>query len=309
MRTERIAVIGDLMLDKHIHCEIVGLSPEDDLTPKLRVISERTNPGGAANVAVNLKSLGCREIHLFGVIGVDLEGQELTEKLHNITTGGFLIKNETPTTTKTRYVTPRGRHVARIDREEIKEFDNDIIMQLRDKIHDSLPLDLIVVSDYAKGVITEKLMSLLLSLGTKIIVDPKGRNYQKYGKVYAITPNETEAIIANQHAAEYLIITKGSNGCELHKYRLGPFEKKFKVRKREVGDPTGCGDSFIAGLALALTRDKQIKEACGYALATGACAIDHEGAYAVTYKDVGQELASFDYFGKNDIESSGDIFC
>jgi rfaE bifunctional protein kinase chain/domain len=291
----KIAIIGDVMLDRHIACQITGYSPEDDLTPKLRVTSERYNPGGAANVAINLRYLGCQNIHLFGIIGDDQSGLQLKNSLQHEAINGILLKiRNRPTTTKTRYITPRGRHAVRIDKEITDSIDDKSIIPLIYQIKDTAPYDCIIISDYAKGLITEQLLKAINALNILTIVDPKGMNFIKYGEVYAITPNELEHMaaikqqnIAPNNAKNY-IITKSKNGCTLIKNNN--ITTNFPVKTREIGDPTGCGDTFIAALALSIAKNKSIEEACKYAVAAGACAVDHEGVYAVTHKEVLEEL-------------------
>jgi bifunctional ADP-heptose synthase (sugar kinase/adenylyltransferase) len=114
-KTPQILVIGDIMLDKHVHCEVLGLSSEDDLTPKIRIISEDVSLGGAANVAVNLRKLGA-EVMLIGQVGTDGDGHRVDQLLEtNEIANDIWCDSSRPTTVKTRYLTPRGRHIVRVD--------------------------------------------------------------------------------------------------------------------------------------------------------------------------------------------------
>ena len=293
----KIVVIGDIMLDKHVYCDVVGLSPEDDLALKLRIKGQRSRAGGAANVAMNLKSMGCEEVYIFGTIGNDKEGSELSSLLSK-KFDGYLIKKPGPTTTKTRYITPRKKHAFRLDNETTEPINKATAQKFFSDIKNISP-DIIIVSDYAKGTITWDLMGLIHNLDIKVLVDPKGEDWAKYHKVHVITPNEIEF---EKHIgindAKYTIVTFGGDGCTLA-WRDGPV-KRLTVREREVGDVTGCGDSFIAGLAMGLL-DNDIDKACGYALAAGACAMDHEGVYAVTKQDIEKELETFSYIPEEDI--------
>lgn len=283
-------------------CQIVGYSPEDDLTPKLRVISERHSPGGSANVAINLKSLGCQDVCLFGAVGDDPSGVQLKKSLQEMIINGVLLRiKDRPTTTKTRYVTPRGRHAVRIDKEITDPINEHAATSLIDQIRHTAPYDCIVISDYAKGLITEQLLAAINELGTLTIVDPKGTDFTKYGKIYAITPNETEHLAAQQQHqnsdlalsyAENYIVTRSENGCSL---TTEGNTTNLLVKPREVGDPTGCGDTFVAALTHSIAKKKSIGAACKYALAAGACTVDHEGVYAVTHEEVLAELDSSFY--------------
>lgn len=282
----KIAVIGDIMLDRRIQCEIIGLSPEDDLTPKLKAIKESYSPGGAANVAANIISLGGKAF-LYGVIGNDQNGNNINPCY------GELIITDRQTTTKTRYVTPRGRHVARIDREDTNPISPKESDQLLDNIKKNSPYDIIIISDYAKGVITPEIIEGIHNLKTPIIVDPKGTDFIKYGEVLAITPNELEMQRKiGGYLASYLVTTLGGLGCMVWNFDGGI--TKIKARTREVGDPTGCGDSFIAGLGVALSDGKDFITACRMATAAGSCAVDHDGVYAVTMKDLMTEYNYLD---------------
>lgn len=268
------------MLDQHVSCDIIGYSPEDDLCPKLRIRDETIQMGGAGNVAANLISLGCTKVHLCGQIGDDQEGDILRE-LFEIAEIKTILSPQEQTTTKTRFLTPRGRHAARIDREAKSDLSYDETDKIIRQIKDINP-DIILVSDYAKGMVTNYLMHQINYIGPKVIVDPKHQNLSHYGAPYCITPNqqEAQACIKKQghmlSSSENIIITKGGDGCEI----IGT--AALPVRRREVGDPTGCGDSFLAALGISTALNMPIISAATYAACAGACAMDHSGTYAVT---------------------------
>jgi bifunctional ADP-heptose synthase (sugar kinase/adenylyltransferase) len=287
----KIAVIGDIMLDKHVHCEIIGLSPEDDGALKIRTMTEIKKPGGAANVVNNLKTLGCQNIHLYGTIGNDTEGQELTNLITNVKLNLHTL-NDRPTTTKTRYVSPKGRHIVRIDKEITKPIDTEIKNKIIKELENT-EYDAIIISDYAKGVVTEELCKEVHCCSKLILVDPKDKNLMKYGPVYAMTPNEQEWGNGTKNEAYNLIVTKGKKGCTINN---GKTTIEWPVREREMGDPTGCGDSFIAGLTMALITNIEINKACNIGMAVAACAVDHDGAYAVPLHELEKELKTFPYF-------------
>ena len=110
-----VLVVGDLMLDEHVHCAVTGISPEDDLACKLRVLNRSYSPGGAANVAANLCSLGAK-VTLAGCIGNDECGTHLLSLLHGMEVVSVAVEDR-PTTHKCRYITSHGRHVTRVDSE------------------------------------------------------------------------------------------------------------------------------------------------------------------------------------------------
>ena len=297
-KTPRILVIGDIMLDKHIHCEVLGLSPEDDLTPKIRVISEDVSLGGAANVAVNLRRLGAKVL-LVGQLGKDGDGHRVDQLLEtNEIENTTWCEQKRPTTVKTRYLTPRGRHIVRVDAEkthhspEFMEWFSSTVNFLGD-------LDVIIVSDYAKGVISSAVLDLLRNrYKCPIVVDPK-RPLEQYGQIFAATPNQTEFdqyINADEicsYQFDWVVVTCGAKGCRLIDKR-GVTCHNFSVRAREVGDPTGCGDSFVAAFTYAITRGLKIDAACRIGNAAGSVKFDHRGVHAVTIHEIVDEMRRSD---------------
>lgn len=293
-KTPRILVIGDIMLDKHVHCEVLGLSPEDDLTPKIRVISEDVSLGGAANVAVNLRRLGAKVL-LVGQLGKDGDGHWVdqlleTNEIENIT----WCDQKRPTTVKTRYLTPRGRHIVRVDAEKTHH-SPEFVEWFSSTVNFLGELDAIIVSDYAKGVIAPAVLDLLRNrYKCPIVVDPK-RPLEQYGQIFAATPNQAEFdqhINADElcsYQLDWIVITRGAKGCSLID-KCGMTCHNFSVRVREVGDPTGCGDSFVAAFTYAITRGLKIDAACRVGNAAGAVKFDHRGVHAVTIQEIVDEM-------------------
>lgn len=306
----KVLVVGDMMLDEHVHCKVAGFSPEDDVAPKLQVIRRSFTPGGAANVAANLRALGAK-VTLAGRVGSDDVGFRLCKMLDELGVDLVPVHNGEPTTHKTRLVTQHGRQVARIDAEVTTIMSTEMTARMTDPLRGMEP-DAVVVSDYGKGVVTHDLMVFLgafQALGTPVLVDPKLPQLDLYGSVTALTPNELEFTTARERrsmggpeyvawllnkdrAPESLIVTRSGDGCLL-------FEKKglsdIKVRTQGVVDPAGCGDSFIAGLAYAVGSGLGLQCGCAFGNACGACAVGHVGVYAVTRADVLAELEKFNY--------------
>ena len=290
-----ILVVGDLMVDKHVHCEVIGFSSEDDLTPKIRVMSEESRLGGAANVAMNLRRLGV-DVLLVGQTGYDESSRWLVPQLteHGIRYAGY-TDYDRPTTVKTRYLTPRGRHIVRVDKERTDQ-SSEFLKWFVATIQTSWDVDLILVSDYAKGVVSSALMEHLRGkFQCPIVVDPK-RPLGEYGHVFAMTPNhiEFEQYVAADNLcsyqwADWIVVTRGSGGCMLLN-KNGLTGERFGTRAREMGDPTGCGDSFVAAFALACAKGFEVSEACRIGNAAGAVKYDHRGVYAVSVQEIVQEL-------------------
>jgi D-beta-D-heptose 7-phosphate kinase/D-beta-D-heptose 1-phosphate adenosyltransferase len=302
-----VLVVGDVMLDEHVHCAVAGFSPEDDLAPKLTVKARTHTPGGAANVAMNLHCLGAR-VALAGYLGKDQAGQLLLSLLDGVE--GIYVRGDKPTTHKSRLITERGRHVARVDAEVQEPLDSELEEYLRANCVGRF--DVVVVSDYAKGVVTPGMVRHLESAfkDVPVVVDPKRADFGYYGNVTAFTPNLKELKEAAGHYAvpgvaelyrelsarhpklQALIVTCSEEGCTLTRGRETEF---YHTRKQETVDPCGCGDSFLAGLAYALGKGGSLSAGCRLGNVCGSCAVCYTGVHAVTKAEALAELGRFAY--------------
>lgn len=305
-RPPKIAVVGDLMLDEHVTCDVMGISPEDDLAWKLRTISHRYSLGGAANVAMNIRSLG-GDVLIAGVVGCDVTGMQLTtmfDELDRITLK-IPCEKDRNTTQKTRYMTRNGRHIARIDEEDEKIASLVTVEMLLDGIREFLP-DFIVVSDYRKGTVTSELIQGIVQMGTLWAVDPKA-SFDFYHCPYIITPNEkefmTEAGWPGSSVKEaikkfdydmhdpppppYILIKQSGDGAQLWERTSGMVNLYYKLvgqipaHRRTHGDPAGCGDSLMAGLAYGLAMGLPVVDAVKLGVAAGSVAFDATGVRVV----------------------------
>src|ERR1700712_2840501 len=231
-----ILVIGDLMIDHYIWGDATRLSPEAPV-PIVNVKNESTTLGGAANVAQNLVALGAK-VTLGGVIGDDAFGVQLIEILtsEGIATDAILKDANRPTTVKTRVVA--GSHqLVRVDREVTDPMFSELEDELVDKLdHYINEADIVLFSDYGKGLFSEALTQRLIKLSKdkqkKVIIDPKGLDYEKYKGAFIIKPNRKELadaaktekiktiedlqkaakVIFRQTGVEYLIVTLSEEG-------------------------------------------------------------------------------------------------
>lgn len=304
-----VVVIGDVMLDEYITCDVLGHSPEDELAPKLRICGEASYKlGGAANVAHNLAKLGL-EVHLHGCTGDDAQNLQLLVMLRDAGVQCELSLSDSPTIVKTRYMTRKGRQAVRVDRERMFVGRCEQRMSLLEALPN---VGLYVVSDYGKGTVDQTVMAWLAKKGARCIVDPKRNDFEFYGCPELITPNENELnvafprepdlhakLLAAGRSARAVLVTRGIRGSVL---RAGDRVRAYSVREREVGDPAGCGDSVIAGVAFGLANDWSLEDACALGNACGACAMDHVGVNAVNPPEVLEELRSFDYRRSSDFE-------
>jgi D-beta-D-heptose 7-phosphate kinase/D-beta-D-heptose 1-phosphate adenosyltransferase len=269
----RVLVIGDVMLDRYWWGSASRISPEAPV-PVVRQHQESLVGGGAANVAANVVGLGA-EVVLIGIVGNDPEADLLAETLErsNISAENLVRIENRPTTLKTRVIANH-QQVARIDRETSENLSDKDEERVWQKICQALEMvEVVIVSDYAKGLLSDKLLLRLITTASSknlpILVDPKGKDYQKYIGASLITPNRKEALEACQFewdepsivfkAGEKLLtefdfravlITEGEAGMTL--FERGKLGFHLNAAARHVFDVTGAGDTVIATLGVAV---------------------------------------------------------
>ncbi len=269
-----IAVVGDIILDKYQYADVERISPEAPVPVlKLRNGEKEERPGGAANVALNLATLGAR-VSLFGVIGNDQEGRDLLSLLnsHGIKTEGIFTDPSRPTTSKTRIISRR-QQIVRIDIEDTRPVNKRIEKGIRDSLAGNLSdFDAIVVEDYNKGVLTPGLIRFIsreLSGKTIIGVDPKIENFGLYRNVTLFKPNRAELSRFNgkkdlfeavrdtfeKLSPQYMMVTLSEEGMVVFD---GRNYVKIPSLKKEVYDVTGAGDTVISVAILSLAAGLDI---------------------------------------------------
>jgi len=277
----RILVIGDLVMDHFIWGRVRRISPEAPV-PVVEVDSESLMLGGSANVVNNIHSLGGRSF-VTGVVGRDHDGTRLIGELkkRGIPTGGIIISSRRPTTVKTRIIAHH-QQVVRFDREKRDGIGPASAKKLLAYIKRTVPrVDLVVISDYAKGLVTgplaEETIAMCRKRGTPVAVDPKVEHFDYYMGATIITPNNLEASRASgieiedeaslKRAGEELmkrlecdalLITRGEHGMSLFEPGL---ETHIPTVAQEVFDVSGAGDTVIGSLALALASGAGFREA------------------------------------------------
>ncbi len=307
----RILIIGDLMIDQYVWGEANRLSPEAPV-PIVNVQKESGTLGGAANVAQNLLSFGA-EVIIAGLIGDDAAGKELLTMLlnENADTSGIVIDAQRPTTVKTRIIA--GSHqIVRIDREVNDLISQDCEEDLFNRISPHFTaVDLILFSDYNKGVLSDSLCKRIInackSINKKVIVDPKGLDFAKYKGAYLIKPNKKElaqavkfekinstAALQNAAAAlfkltnsDYLVVTLSEEGIAIltpNSYRL------LDVKATEVFDVTGAGDTVLATLAYFTASGFTVEEACELANHAAAIVIRRVGSASTSVKEIIEDM-------------------
>ena len=311
-KNKKILVVGDVMLDKYIWGEVSRISPEAPVQV-VNVVKESYAPGGASNAANNVAALGA-QVFMVGVVGKDSTKKKLVKELktRNIDVNGLIDGENKRTILKVRVI-GRSQQLIRFDYEKKGYVDtkteNNILDFISNKIDE---IDAIIVSDYAKGVITKHLMEKLMTLCNKrnkiIVVDPKPKNKEFYRNATLITPNSIEAQqmssfqeeefsdsdiekIGKQLLEELnsnILITKGEKGMSL-------FEKNGKTTSiptfaKEVYDIVGAGDTVVASVALALASQASFEDAAIIANHAAGITVGKVGTSTVSTEELKRSI-------------------
>ena len=291
----QIACVGDLMLDRYVYGEVSRVSPEAPI-PVLRTVRTVAMPGGVGNVARNVAALG-GVARLGAVAGDDAAGATLAEVLAG--TAGIVdhVQRTTATTTtvKTRFVASNQQLLRQDD-----DASGNAEYEDRDVFSES---SVILLSDYAKGVVDAGVISAALSAGVPVIVDPKGRDFARYGAVDVIKPNASElaaatglpvgtdaeieaalATLLDATTAGAIIVTRAGKGMTLA--RRGGEVQHFPGRAREVYDVSGAGDTCMAALGLALAAGRSLEDAVRFAILASGVVVGKSGTAVVTPQEL-----------------------
>ncbi len=306
-----ILVVGDLMLDEYLWGEVDRISPEAPVQI-VTVKNEEYTLGGSGNVVNNLVNLGAK-VSAAGVIGPGKEGEFLLEKFEalGVNTDSVIEAPERFTTRKTRIIAAN-QHVLRIDRETRKDISEKISRKMIHNIMDRFHfVDVILISDYGKGVVTPSLLSNITSAAKKkrkiTIADPKGIDFTKYAGVAVLTPNKKEAGAAagieietesDLEAAgnkilrtvpvDSLLITCGKDGMVLFKRDKKPH--KIGAEARQVFDVSGAGDTVLAVLGLALASGATLKKGAALANTAAGIVVGKVGTATVSTQELNAAL-------------------
>lgn len=285
-----------MMLDRYWFGGTSRISPEAPV-PVVHIQSGDDRPGGAANVAVNLASLGAQTT-LHGVVGGDEPGSALRDILGRLNIHCvFTESGSQPTITKTR-VLSRGQQLIRLDREESKKREQQAIDSL--SVATLQGMDVVVLSDYGKGGLTNaaEIIALCRKAGVPVLVDPKGTDFSRYRGATLLTPNQGEfeavagacetedELVARAHAMideldlGGLLVTRSEKGM-LIVDRDGD-TTFLSTEAREVYDVTGAGDTVIATLAAAMACGNALKDAAALANLAAGLVVRKIGVATVT---------------------------
>ncbi|MGO9513642.1 MAG: D-glycero-beta-D-manno-heptose-7-phosphate kinase [Steroidobacteraceae bacterium] len=313
--TARVLVLGDVMLDRFIYGSVDRISPEAPI-PVVSVERSTDMPGGAANVARNIAAMGARAI-LMGVVGDDAWAEDLrTQLAASPTIEPRLIRDGSrPTTIKMRYVAD-GQQVMRADWESRVPLCTAVERRLLDEFSLALrDAEVIVLSDYAKGVLSDSLTRAAIDLarraGKTVIVDPKAKNFARYHGATILTPNRLELQLASgrecvadeeivdsaksvidQGVCDVMIVTRGKDGMSVIA-RNDP-AVHLPTAARQVFDVSGAGDTVIAAISLALAAGGKIVDASALANVAAGIVVGKRGTATVTTGEIIAVLTPFD---------------
>jgi D-beta-D-heptose 7-phosphate kinase/D-beta-D-heptose 1-phosphate adenosyltransferase len=300
-----IAVIGDLMIDHYIWGSCERISPEAPVQV-VNVSKESSVLGGAGNVINNLKSLGA-EVSIFSVVGDDDNAKEMKRLLSSSSfKNRTLICEANRRTTKKSRIIASNQQVIRYDDETVENISLASQVALLEALEKELfHFDIILLSDYGKGVLTPTLtrdiIALAKNINRDILVDPKGSDYSKYRGATLLTPNKKEAILATgidivddkslnnsltklktDIDLDYSIITLSEDGIGL----LDDDMRVIPTVAREVFDVTGAGDTVLASLGVAISSGFSMVEACEFANKAAAVVVAKVGSATVTLNEI-----------------------
>ncbi|MDF1877821.1 D-glycero-beta-D-manno-heptose-7-phosphate kinase [Sulfurimonas sp. SAG-AH-194-L11] len=300
-----ILVIGDLMIDHYLWGSCERISPEAPVQV-VDIAKETTVLGGAGNVINNLKTLGA-VVSVSSIIGDDENGKELLGMLETIgvNSKNIITQSGRKTSKKSRIIAV-SQQILRYDRESKDEISSDSVVNILNALESSIKsYEMIILSDYGKGVLTEELCQGVISLAKlnniKVLVDPKGSDFSKYKGAFLLTPNKKEAILAtnieiNDAKSLELALLKLKSECDLavslitlSEDGIATLDKRveiFPTVAKEVFDVTGAGDTVIASIAFALSAGKSIQESAAFANLAAGVVVGKIGSATVSIAEI-----------------------
>jgi rfaE bifunctional protein kinase chain/domain len=300
LEQRRVLVVGDVMLDRYWHGSVDRISPEAPV-PVVRVSREEERLGGAANVALNVKTLGSR-VTLLTVVGTDSAAASLKLLLERQGIETRLGQDARLRTIVKLRVIGRAQQLLRIDFEN--EPDHEVLQQMLDDFMRELPLhDAVLFSDYGKGGLTHitQMIEAARQAGKPVLVDPKGADYARYAGATVITPNRSELMQvvgawgSEEHLAEKaqalraslgietLLLTRSEDGMTIFDARGSAHEP---AQTREVFDVTGAGDTVIATMAVLLAAGVDARDAMTHANRAGGIVVGKFGTASASYAEL-----------------------
>jgi rfaE bifunctional protein kinase chain/domain len=317
---KRVLVIGDMVADEYLIGRPTRIAREAPVLI-LELNEERTIPGGAANVAVNARTLGA-DVFLTGVVGDDMPGQRLRHAIDDLQMHqeGLVTDTHRPTSTKTRILagSPQiiQQHIVRVDRVDTSDIGQPYAGYICDYIQEMLPsVHAVVLSDYENGVISPEIIESCIPMAAElkkvVVVDSHGSLFRFQG-VTALTPNQPEAeltlgrtiasladleeagqqLLDGSHAKSVLI-TRGAEGMSLFEIGKPPLHLPVHQLDHaiEVVDTNGAGDTVAATFTMALTAGASFAEAAFLANAAAALVVRRLGCASNTPEELKRAIS------------------
>ena len=304
-KSPKLLVIGDLMIDQYLWGSCERISPEAPVQV-INVESESTVLGGAGNVVNNLKKLGA-QVDIISVVGNCEISNELINLLADIKVQTkYLITQKNRITSKKSRIIASQQQVVRYDRESSDDIDiesqNTIIETFNKIVED---YEVILLSDYGKGILTKKLTQSLINIAKKhdkkVLIDPKGIDYLKYKGAYLLTPNKKEASIATKinivdDTSLADAVLKLKSICDLDvslitlsEHGIAIYDDELRIHSaiaKEVFDVTGAGDTVLASLGFAIACGYDIDEAAAFSNLAGGIVVGKIGSATTTLNEI-----------------------
>ena len=300
LQKARILVVGDAMLDRYLFGEVERISPEAPV-PVVRVTREEERLGGAANVALNAKSLG-PQVTLITVVGEDEPARKLQELLRARDVHSILGRDPKLYTCVKLRVIGRAQQLVRVDFES--QPDHEVLgAMLSDFAREVVKHDAVLFSDYGKGGLAHipRMIEQARAAGKPVLVDPKGSDYARYAGATVITPNRSELAqvigpwqgeaqlqeraqkLRVAHGWEGLLLTRSEEGMSLFDAQG---DVRVQAQAREIFDVTGAGDTVIATLAAMLGCGMSLREGMPIANRAGGIVVGKFGTATVSYEEL-----------------------
>lgn len=303
----RVLVVGDVMLDRYWVGPTGRISPEAPV-PVVKIDQVEDRPGGAANVALNIATLG-GQVQLAGIVGQDETAEALTLGVQTLGVEPQWLKvTDKPTITKLR-VLSRNQQLIRLDFEQgFSRQDSEELLSQSEALLEQH--DVVVLSDYAKGALVEpaSFIATANSKGVKVLVDPKGSDFSRYRGAYLLTPNmsEFEQVVGPVHSEAELVekaqgllkafditamlVTRSEKGMTL--ITAEENELHIPTVAREVYDVTGAGDTVISALATSIAAGAELPQACAIANSAAGIVVGKLGTSTVSRIELINTLAT-----------------
>tara|TARA_R110000868_G_scaffold262401_2_gene521117 strand:- start:95693 stop:96691 length:999 start_codon:yes stop_codon:yes gene_type:complete len=315
----KVAILGDVMLDRFIYGEVDRISPEAPI-PVVRVTKRNSHLGGAGNVAANLSSLGGLPL-IIGRVGNDILGEEFTQMAKNMNIDTkYILKTEVPTISKSRIIA-RTQQVVRFDEEctdALQEQERKRVLTVLESARTET--DVLIVSDYSKGMVDDRMLGDIKKIwGTgKIFIDPKPKGEARnvaYVGTTTMTPNVQEACellgcdkpknnedaekmakaLVEKFDLDHVLLTRSGDGMTL--VQNGK-TLHLKSKTQEVIDVSGAGDTVITVFAAGVAAGMSVEEAAHFANVSGGVVVAKLGTACATWEDM--QAAMEKYLRYND---------